>query len=96
MTRTKFADFKKKALENPEVKKEYDALAPAYKLRKQLVALRKKSGLTQEQLAEIMHTKKSNISRLESVNSTSSPKLATIEEYAKATGYKIEFDFVPL
>jgi len=26
MKRTKFTDFKKKALENPEVKKEYDAL----------------------------------------------------------------------
>jgi len=33
MKRTKLADFKKKALENPEVKKEYDALAPAYKIR---------------------------------------------------------------
>jgi len=43
-----------------------------------------------------MHTKKSNISRLESVNSTSSPKLSTIEEYVKATGYKIEFDFIPI
>ena len=96
MKRTTFADFKRKALENPEVKAEYDAIAPAYKLRKQLVALRKKAGLTQEELAEIMHTQKSNISRLESVNSISSPKHATIEEYAKAVGYKIDVNFIPM
>jgi predicted XRE-type DNA-binding protein len=97
MKRTTFAEFKKKAFEaDPELKKEYDALAPAYKLRKQLLALRKKAGLTQEQIAEIMHTKKSNISRLESVNTTFSPKLSTIEEYVKATGHKIEFDFTPM
>ena len=93
MKRTTFAEFKKKALENPEVKAEYEALAPAYKLRKQLIDLRKSAGLTQEEIAEIMNTKKSNISRLESVNSTASPRLSTIEEYAKAAGYKIEVKF---
>jgi transcriptional regulator with XRE-family HTH domain len=53
----------------------------------QLIEIRIKAGLTQEELAEILHTKKSNISRLERVNSKSSPKLSTIEEYAKAVGY---------
>lgn len=96
MKRTTFKEFKKQALENPDVKAEYDALAPAYQLRKKLVALRKKAGLTQEELAEIMHTKKSNISRLESVSSKISPKLSTIEEYAKATGYQLEIDFSPI
>ncbi len=96
MKRTSFSEFKKKALENPEVKAEYDALIPEYKLRKQLIALRKKAGLTQEELAEKLHTNKSNISRLESVNAKSSPKLATIEEYAKATGHMVEVSFVPL
>ena len=95
MKRNTFAEFKKKALENPEVKAEYEALKPAYRLRKQLVALRKKSGLTQEQIAEIMRTKKSNISRLESVHSKSSPTLSTIEAYAKAAGHKVEVRFVP-
>ncbi len=80
---------------DPELKKEYDALEPAYRLRRQLIAARKKAGLTQEELAEIMHTKKSNISRLESVNSRISPKLSTIEEYAKAVGCKVEINFIP-
>ena len=52
-------------------------------------------GVTQEELAEILHTKKSNISRLENVNSKISPKLSTIEQYAKAVGCKLEISFVP-
>ena len=33
-------------------------LAPAYALRKQLIEIRTHAGLTQEQLADILHTKK--------------------------------------
>jgi len=46
-------------------------------------------------IAEILHTKKSNISRLENVNSKISPKLSTIEEYARAVEYRLEVKFVP-
>jgi predicted transcriptional regulator len=88
-------DFKKKALSDPEVAKEYKTLAPAYELRRQLIKIRKEAGLTQEQIAEILQTKKSNISRLENVNSTISPKLSTIEEYAKAAGYKMQIRYIP-
>jgi len=95
MKRPPFNDFRKKALQKPGVKREYDTLAATYRLRKQLIEIRIKAGLTQEELAEILHTKKSNISRLESVNSKISPKLSTIEEYAKAVGYEIEINFVP-
>jgi len=95
MSRPTFLEFKKKALDKPDVKEEYETLAPAYKLRKTLISLRKKAGFTQEQLAKILHTQKSNISRLENVNSSTSPKLSTIEEYAHAIGYNIEVNFVP-
>ncbi len=95
MTRPTFNDFKRKALQKLEVKREYDTLTATYRLRKHLIEIRIKAGLTQEELAEILHTKKSNISRLESVNSKISQKLSTIEEYAKAVGYEIEINFVP-
>jgi len=95
MARPDFKEFKKKALKRPGVREVYAELAPAYKLRKKLIALRRKAGLTQEELAEMLSTKKSNISRLESVSSTISPKLSTIAEYAKAVGYEIEIDFIP-
>ena len=96
MTRPTFAKFKEKALGNSEVKKEYEALSVAYDLRKKLINLRRKAGLTQEELAEILNTQKSNISRLENVNSSFSPKLSTIQEYAEAVGYKVEINFMPI
>jgi len=96
MSRTTLSQFKKKALTKASVKKEYEALSPAYALRKKLIALRQQAGLTQEQIATILHTQKSNISRLENANSVNSPKLSTIEEYAHAVGYDIEINFVPL
>ncbi len=93
--RPSLKNFKKKALANPEVEQEYLDLTPAYALRKQLIEIRKSAGLTQEELAEMLHTNKSNISRLENVNSKISPTLSTIEEYAKAVGYKLQLQFVP-
>jgi ribosome-binding protein aMBF1 (putative translation factor) len=95
MTRTNLKSFKEKAFKLAGVREAYDELAPAYKLRWQLVELRQRAGLTQEQLAERLKTKKSNISRLESVSSAISPKLSTIADYADAVGYDIKIDFVP-
>ncbi len=94
--RPSFKEFKKKALQNPEVKNEYNELSPAYALRKQLIKIRKEAGFTQEELAEILRTQKSNISRLENVNSKISPKLSTIEDYARAVGFQLEIKFKPL
>jgi len=71
-------------------------LIPAYELRKKLIRLRKQAGLTQEEMAQLLNTKKSNISRLENVNSKISPKISTIEKYARAIGYNININFVPL
>ena len=95
MSRPSFSEFKKKALAKPKVCQEYEQQELAFELRKKLIALRKEAGLTQEELAEILHTQKSNISRLENVNSKTSPKLSTIEEYAKAMGYKVKITFEP-
>jgi DNA-binding XRE family transcriptional regulator len=87
--------FRKKALAKPEVKAEYDALSPAFEMKRQMIALRKKAGLTQEEMAERLGTKKSNISRLESVTSAVSPRLATVEQYARALGYGVKVKFEP-
>jgi len=95
MERVNFSQFKDEALKNPEVREEYENLQQKYELKTKLIALRKMTGLTQQELAEKLHTQKSNISRLENVNSKISPRLSTIEEYAKAMGYKLEINFIP-
>ncbi len=87
--------FRKKALAKPGVRAEYDALCPAFEMKRQMIALRKKAGLTQEEMAERLGTKKSNISRLESVTSNVSPRLATVEQYARALGYGVKVKFEP-
>ncbi len=95
MTRSTLKSFKKEAFKRKGVKAQYETLSPAYEIRKKLIALRQEAGLTQEQIAEILHTKKSNISRLESVGSEISPKLSTLTDYAEAIGYQLKIDFVP-
>ena len=84
MNRPTFDEFKKEAMADPEFRKEYEALAPVWELRKQLIKLRLKEGKTQEQVAKLMGTQKSNISRLESGEKASFPNLSTISKYANA------------
>jgi len=95
MNRPSFKGLKKEALSRPEVKAEYERLTPAYMLRKKLIGIRIAAGFTQEQMARVLKTQKSNISRLENVDSKISPTLSTIERYAHAAGYRLEITFLP-
>jgi len=87
--------LRQKALQRPDVKEAYDALSPVYEMKRKMIAMRKKAGLTQEQMAELLGTKKSNISRLESIGSDISPRLSTLEQYARTLGYSIKVEFEP-
>ena len=88
--RPTFADFKKKALQKEEVQKEYDKLRPIFAIKKELVAARLAKGLTQDEIAKKIGTSKSNISRLESLNNTYMPNLATLVKYAEALGMRLD------
>ncbi|MEO9589408.1 MULTISPECIES: helix-turn-helix transcriptional regulator [Marinobacter] len=85
-----FKEFKQKALENPEVRKEYDALEEEFSLIDQLITMRTKAGLTQEDVAKKLGTNKSNISRLE--RGKSNPSWRTLNKYAAACGYTVRLD----
>lgn len=93
--RPTFESFRKKALKDPAVKAEYDALAPTYSMKRDMIAMRKAKGLTQEDMANLLGTRKSNISRLESVTSDISPRIATVEQYARVLGYRMRVEFEP-
>ena len=102
--RPTFEDFKAKALEKDEVKKEYDRLEVEFDLKLKLIKIRKAANLTQEEIASRMNTSKSNISRLESLNSKISKDLknwfneektgSTLNAYANAAGYRLDVNFV--
>ena len=93
--RRTFEQFREKALKKPGVLEDYDALGPAFEMKRQMIAMRKAAGLSQEEMAKLLKTQKSNISRLESLNSDVSPRLSTVEEYAKVLGYRVRVDFEP-
>lgn len=54
---------------------------------------REQAGLTQEEVAKRLETKKSAISRIE--NSTGSMRLSTLERYARAIGWQLSLELRP-
>ncbi|WP_370293134.1 helix-turn-helix domain-containing protein [Thalassolituus sp.] len=83
--------LKAKALENDDVRMEYDALEEEFAFISQLLKMRTQAGLTQEEVAARMGTKKSNISRLEKGNT--SPSIKTVQKYARACGFAVTLNF---
>lgn len=88
---TKLQQLKQRALRNPDVKREYEALAEEFELIDKLLSMRTAAGLTQEELAQRMGTQKSNICRLEKGNAN--PSWKTLKRYAHACGFEISVDF---
>ena len=88
-------DMRAKALKDPAVREAYNALGPSFEIKRQMIALRKAAGVTQAEMAEKLGTKRSNISRLESLNSDISPRLSTIQDYARALGHSLRVTFEP-
>jgi len=83
-------------MQDPEFRKEYEALEAEFALFDELVRARKEAGLTQAQVAERMGTKPSAVARLESGGGSKkhSPSVATLHRYAKAVGRRLEIRLV--
>ena len=73
---------------DPDFSKDYDKGYEEFKIGSMLKAAREEVGLTQEQLAQKLKTKKSAISRIE--NHAKDIKLSTLEKIAQALGKKLE------
>ena len=89
-----FKEFKKRALARTEVKKAYDELAEEFDFLDEVWKARAESGLTQAQVAARVGTTQSAIARLESAEPRHSPSIATLQQYAKAMGYKVQIALV--
>lgn len=83
--------LKEKLLQDEEFRDEYERLRPRYELISLIIKTRLEQNLTQEELAQRIGTKKSNISRLESGNYN--PSLDFIIKVAEAFGKKVRLDF---
>lgn len=65
----------------------FEAGYEQFKIGVMLRAAREEAGLTQDQLAEKLHTRKSAISRIE--NHAEDIRLSTLEKFAEAIGKRL-------
>ncbi len=61
----KYEDFKAQRLTDPEVREEYEALEPQFRLIRDILLRRSELNLSQVQLAKLVGTKQPAMSRLE-------------------------------
>jgi len=83
---------KETILKNKNVQKEYELMEAEYKIIEEIIMARREKNLTQKGLAELIGTKQSNISRLESGNYN--PSMDFLQKIATAMGKRLEVRMV--
>jgi len=78
----------KRKKKDPKFAQRYEEGYEEFKIGVLLKQAREQAGLTQEQLAKMLQTKKTAISRIE--NHAQDIKLSTIQKVAKALGKSLE------
>ena len=89
-----YKEYKEKALQNPKVKAEYDALQPEYDIIQAMIDARNKQHLTQKELAAKTGITQADISRIE--NGTRNPSLAMVKRIAEGLGMQLKLEFTPI
>ena len=88
----KWDEAKKVILQNDEVLQELKNNEAEYKIIEEIIMARKEKNLTQKDLAVLVGTRQSNISRLESGNYN--PSLEFLNKIAMAMGKELEIRIV--
>lgn len=89
-----YKDYKKRALQNPEVKAEYDTLQPEYDIIQAMIDARVKQNMTQKDLSAKTGITQADISRIE--NGTRNPSLSMVKKLAQGLGMQLKLEFVPM
>ena len=84
--------IKKRKEKDLEFAKNFDTCYEEFKIGEILKQARIEAGLTQEDIATILKTKKSAISRIE--NHAKDIKLSTLENFANSIGRKLKISIV--
>ncbi len=82
----------KRKKNDPEFAENYEIGYGNFKIGLVLRKLRKESGITQEELAKKLKTKKSVISRIE--NHAEDIRLSTLNKYAEILGKSLKIQFI--
>ncbi|MBR1560481.1 MAG: helix-turn-helix transcriptional regulator [Clostridia bacterium] len=91
---SRFDAYRERKLQDPEFKREYDALESEYAIIQAMIDARKQSGLTQKELAERTGIDQADISKLE--NGTGNPSLKTMRRLADGMGMRLRLVFEPV
>jgi transcriptional regulator with XRE-family HTH domain len=91
---SRIGDLHKGWMDDPEYRREYEALEEEFALASAMIRARKQAGLTQEDLAKEMETSQSAIARMESGRTL--PSGSTLKRFARATGTRLRISFEPL
>ena len=89
-----YKEYKKRALQNPEVKVEYDALQPEYDIIQAMIEARVQQNMTQKELSSKTGITQADISRIE--NGTRNPSLSMVKKLAKGLGMHLKLEFIPV
>ena len=89
---TTFNEFLTEQLKDPEFRAEWEALQPQKAIIQAMIDARKRSGITQKQLAESTGIAQGDISKLE--NGSANPSIRTLQRLADGMGMKLKVEFV--
>ena len=88
---TKISQLHQKWLKDAEYKTAYEGMAMEFEIASAIIAARTQAGLTQEELAQRMRAKQSQIARWESGEQNAT--LKTLKRIAEATGTNLKISF---
>ena len=80
-------------MQDPEFKKEYEALQPEMDITRAILDARIHAGMTQLELSEKSGISQADISRLE--KGTRNPSIALLKRLAEAMDSTLKIEFVP-
>lgn len=78
--------------DDPEYRREYEALDDEFALVEAMIQARQARGLTQAQVADLLGVAQPAVARIESGKNVS---LKTLRRYAGALGCKLDVRFIP-
>lgn len=87
-----YKEYKEKALQDPEVRAEYEALQPEYDIIQAMIDARNEQHITQKELSERTGITQADISRIE--NGTRNPSLAMVKRLAEGLGMQLRVEFI--
>ena len=88
-----FDDMLNEQLQDPELRKEYEAIQPEMDVIRAIVDARISQNLTQKELSERSGINQADISKIE--NGTRNPSLNLLKRLADGMGMTLKIEFVP-